>query len=118
MMKRRTKSPGTWRLPSPNPLMKSILAVLLMLIPAAAHAETLDAILARMDRAAKNFQSVTADFSQVDYTAVLKDTSSPVHGALQIKRNKGVVSAILNFEKPDEHTILIKGGKAYMYYPK
>ena len=64
--------------------MKFTLAAILFVIPVAAHAETLDAILARMDRAAKNFQSVTADFSQVDYTAVLKDTSSPVHGALQI----------------------------------
>ena len=98
--------------------MKFTLAAILFVIPVAAHAETLDAILARMDRAARNFQSVTADFSQVDYTAVLKDTSTPVHGALQIKRNKGTVSAILNFEKPDDHTILIKGGKAYMYYPK
>ncbi len=97
--------------------MKSICAALLILIPAAAHADTLDAILARMDRAAKDFQSVSADFSQVDYNAVLKDKSSPVHGVLQIKRNKGAVSAILIFEKPDEHTILIKGGKAFMYYP-
>jgi outer membrane lipoprotein-sorting protein len=97
--------------------MKSILAALLILIPAAVGADTLDAILARMDRAAKEFQAVSTDYQQVDYTAALKDLSGPEKATLRIKRNKSAVSAILIFDGHSPHTVVIKGGKAYMYYP-
>lgn len=97
--------------------MKFTLAALLILIPAAARADTLEAILARMDHAAKEFQAVSTDYQQVDYTAALKDLSSPENATLRIKRNKAAVSAILVFDEHNPHTVVIKGGKAYMYYP-
>lgn len=83
-----------------------------------ARADSLDAILARMDAAAKTFQSVSATLKQSDYTAIIKDTSSPETGLLRIKRGKKGVNAIVEFTDPEPSTVVIKGAKVQMYHPK
>ncbi len=96
--------------------MKILLVALLSI--AVSNAETLDGILAKMDRLAKSFQSVTASFKNVEYTAVLKELEPPALGVIEIKRGKGGAMATLKFSDPDPHTIVFKGKEAHIYKPK
>jgi outer membrane lipoprotein carrier protein len=83
-----------------------------------ARADSLDAILARMDRAAKDFKSVTAKIRRSEYTAVVKELSAEESGELRIRRAKNGVTAILDFTHPNPYTILIKDKKVNIYRPK
>jgi outer membrane lipoprotein-sorting protein len=83
-----------------------------------ARADSLDAILARMDRAAKDFKSVSAKLKQSHYTAVIKELAPAESADLRIKRVKNAVVAILEFAPPDPRTIFIKDKKVTIYYPK
>ncbi len=82
-----------------------------------ARADSLDAILARMDKAAKGFRSVTADLKQIEYTDVVKDSSEDI-GVLRIKRDKKGLSALIEYTKPDVRTTFFKDKKVNFYYPK
>jgi len=86
--------------------------------PFAAAADSLDAILARMDASAKKFQSVTATLTQSEYTAVIKQMDGPDAGELKIKRSGGHVSALLSFTGENAHTLAVKGNTGWQYYPK
>jgi outer membrane lipoprotein-sorting protein len=92
------------------------IAIFAAVFPLAA-ADSLDLILARMDTAAKSFQSVTTNLKQSEYTAVIKDTSPLESGVLRIKRVKGLVSAIVVFTDPEPRTLAIKGKEAKIYRP-
>jgi outer membrane lipoprotein-sorting protein len=80
-------------------------------------ADSLDAVLARMDANAKTFKSAAADIKQTEYTAILKD-STEEFGVLKIKRDNKGVMALLDYTKPDKHASLIKDKKAWVYTPK
>jgi outer membrane lipoprotein-sorting protein len=94
------------------------LIVLAAALLPAARADSLEAILARMDRAAKEFKSVSATLKQSDYTAVIQDLSPPETGQLRIKRGKNGVNAILEFTDPERRTVFISGHKVDIYHPK
>jgi outer membrane lipoprotein-sorting protein len=94
--------------------MKS--ALLLFAAALAARAESLDAILARMDRDAKNFKSFSAKIKQVEYTAVLKDMSES-NGEVRLKRGKNGVIGVEVFGEPDPRTIYLNGRTAKRYLP-
>ena len=97
----------------------TMLAVVALAMHAAkprARADSLDAVLSRMDKAAKEFKSVTADLKQTEYTAVVKDSTQDV-GALRIKRDKKGLSALIEY-KPDPRTTFFKDKKVSYYYPK
>ena len=82
-----------------------------------ARADSLDAVLARMDKAAKEFKSATADLKQVEYTAVIKE-STEESGVLRIKRSNRGVTAITEYTKPAPHSFLVKDKKGQTYEPK
>jgi outer membrane lipoprotein-sorting protein len=82
-----------------------------------ARADSLDSVLARMDRAAKEFKSATADLKQVEYTAVIKE-STEESGVLRIKRSNRNVTAITEYTKPEPHAVLFKDKEAQVYSPK
>jgi len=82
-----------------------------------ARADTLEAILARMDRSAKDFKSVSAKIKQVEYTAVLHDSSEST-GEVRLKRTKNGVVGIEQFGEPDPHVIHLNGRSAERYFPK
>jgi outer membrane lipoprotein-sorting protein len=88
-----------------------------VLLPSA-YADSLEAILGRMDRAAKTFTSVSANLKQSQYTAVIKDLEKPESGQLRIKREKNGLNAIVEFTDPETRTIVIKGHEAQIYHPK
>jgi outer membrane lipoprotein-sorting protein len=89
-----------------------------LLLIAAAQAEPLEAILARMDSAAKNFKSVTAKTKDNEWIAVI-DESSTQNGEMVMKRTKkGAVVGLMKFAEPDPRVYHIDGSRVEVYYPK
>jgi outer membrane lipoprotein-sorting protein len=79
------------------------------------NGEPLDAILSRMNKDSKKFSSVSAGMHQVDYTAVLNE-STQSDGEMHI-RSKGGFSGKLDYNPPDPRVIWFGGQKAKIYYP-
>ena len=91
--------------------------LLLVLAAGLAAAEPLDAILARMDAAAKTANSFSATVKWQEYTKVLKSTDEQ-SGALKLKKFKGRVMGRLDIEKPSAFTWHFSGDNWEKYLPK
>lgn len=87
------------------------------LMLAAARADSLADVLARMDRAASEFQSFAANMREADYTAVLDDTDMRT-GVVRLKRVKSAIIAVMEFPEPNPETIFLSGRTVKMYKPK
>ena len=96
--------------------MKTALPIL-MLAATLAPAEPLADILARMDQAAAEFRSLSAQMKRVQFTAVLSETSE-MDGVLRLRRSKGGTEGVIEFQQPEQRTVLIKGKTVQIYYPK
>jgi len=95
-------------------------ALLLFAIACAAppgRAETLDAILARMDASARQFHSFSARITRTDFTAVINE-SEVMHGTIRMKRGKSGVAGVMVFTDPDPHTIGVGGRDVKIFHPK
>jgi outer membrane lipoprotein-sorting protein len=97
--------------------MLAAAALAMQVSQALARADSLDAVLARMDKAAKEFKSATADLKQIEYTLVIKE-SSEESGVLRIKRSNRTVTAITEYTKPEPHAVLFRDKEAQVYSPK
>jgi outer membrane lipoprotein-sorting protein len=75
---------------------------------------TIDGVLAMMDKAAKDFHTLTADIEHIKYTAVVKDTSTET-GHIYVRRDEKMR---IDIEKPDLRTILRNGDSLYIFTPK
>ena len=96
--------------------MKTALTILILAAGLAA-AEPLSDVLARMDRAAAEFQSLSAGMKRVQFTAVLSE-SSEMDGAVRLRRGKGGTQGIVEFQQPEKRTVFINGKQVQIYYPK
>lgn len=84
----------------------------------AAHAATTDAVLARMDAAAATFKGMTANIRMVSYTSIIKETTEEV-GKISLRSPKQrTVTALIEFEKPDNKSYAFRDKKAQIYLPK
>jgi outer membrane lipoprotein-sorting protein len=88
------------------------------LLTAALHADSLDAVLHRMDEGAKRFHSVTATLKGVNYTAVLQESSTQTGQLWLMRRGKGGVIGKMKFDPPGEYTVAFSGHIVDKYYPK
>ena len=90
-------------------------AVLITLI---ASAETLEAVLARFDKAAAEFRDLSAEFKRTTFTAVLNE-SSQESGRLWIRRT-GARNRLMrvDFDEPNLRSLGFDGTQAQIYYPK
>lgn len=88
-----------------------------MLAATLAPAEPMADILARMDQAAGEFRSLSAQMKRVQFTAVL-DESSEMDGVLRLRRAKGGTQGVIEFQQPEQRTVLIEGKTVRIYYPK
>ena len=89
----------------------------IVLLTAALHADSLDAVLHRMDEGAKRFHSVTAKLKEVNYTAVLQESSTQT-GEVSLMRRKSGVIGKMKFDPPEETTVAFAGHIVDKYYPK
>jgi outer membrane lipoprotein-sorting protein len=88
------------------------------LIAPSSSGETLDTVLANMDRASKEFKSMSAKIKQTDYTAVIKETNN-LSGEVRLKHGKkGELVGVVDFQEPEPRVIHLSGHTAEMYYPK
>jgi len=93
-----------------------VAALLLSLSPL--KADSLDAILKRMDQAAPNFHGLTANVAMDTYQSIL-DSHTPETGTLKMQRlKKNDVRAILDFTGDNARTIAVIGGVVSIYTPK
>jgi outer membrane lipoprotein-sorting protein len=75
---------------------------------------TLEGVLGMMDKSADDFKSLSADIEHVKYTAVVKDTSTET-GQIYVRKDEKLR---IDFQKPDQRTILRNGDNLYIYTPK
>jgi outer membrane lipoprotein-sorting protein len=75
---------------------------------------SLNGVLGMMDKAAKDFHTLSADIEHVKYTAVVKDTSTET-GHLYVRRDDKMR---IEFTKPDPRTILRLGDSFFIFNPK
>lgn len=90
-----------------------------MALTAGLQAQSVDAVLARMDKAAPGFRAMSADVEMKTYTAILSDTATE-NGTLKMQRLKtGEVRAIIDFSgQQDARVIAFLGKIVRIYYPK
>src|SRR5436305_7882666 len=88
-----------------------------MLAATLVRAEPLADILARMDQAAGEFRSLSAQMKRVQFTAVLSE-SSEMDGELRLRRAKNGTEGVIEFQQPEQRTVVIKGKSVQIYYPK
>jgi outer membrane lipoprotein-sorting protein len=89
----------------------------LLHLPASAQENpgwTTASVLERIDKAASDFRSLTADIEQLKYTDVVKDTSTET-GKIFVRRDQKMRIDLTN---PDPKTILRTGDSLFIYTPK
>jgi outer membrane lipoprotein-sorting protein len=93
-------------------------AVCLLAAALGMNAQSVEAVLARMDQAAPTFRGMTADVEMKTYTAILSDTTTE-NGTLKMQRLKtGDVRAIIDFSaQTDARVIAFLGSIVRIYYP-
>jgi outer membrane lipoprotein-sorting protein len=98
--------------------MKPIALFALCVSALSARAESLNDLLARMDRSAASFRGMTAKLKRVSYTAVIKDLSEE-KGSIAIKAQKQKdMQVLVDFTSPDAKTWAFRGRKAELFIPK
>ncbi len=98
--------------------MKIFVPVLCLLLCSIGQAQSVDAVLARMDEAAPKFHAVSADVEMITYTAIISDKTDE-QGTLKMQRLKsGEVRAILDFPgQADAREVAFLGKIVRIYYP-
>lgn len=93
------------------------LAVALIAGALPAYCETVDAVLARMDKEAAGFRQISSKLKKSDYTAALNDSDSE-SGEMWLRRNGHDAIMRTEFALPQHRSVAVEGGKAQIYYPK
>ncbi len=88
--------------------------------PGAIHAGTdsVQQVLARMDKAASDFKSMTAQVTNVEHTDILNDDSKEVGTVTMKKVQPGEVQGRVDFTVPDPKIITFEKRRFQEYYPK
>src|ERR1700730_15340675 len=95
----------------------AILLVLTSALAAAtANPESLETILARMDRAAASFKDMSADVRWLQHTAAINQDSVDI-GTMLLKRSKRVIRMRVEFTGQDRKSLALQGHKLEIYYP-
>ena len=94
----------------------AVVLAMLWLRPAAA-AESLEAVLARMDQAAPTFKGLAAQLRKVSHTAVINEDTVD-KGTMLLKRARNDMRMLVEFAEPDPKSIAVHGERVEIYYPK
>jgi len=84
----------------------------------AAANQDVQQILARMDRAASDFKSMTAQVTHVDHTDILNDDTTESGAVTMKKVQPGEVQGRVDFTVPDRKTITFEKRRIQEYLPK
>jgi outer membrane lipoprotein-sorting protein len=87
------------------------------LVAFAAATESLESVLARMDRASASFRALSADVSWTQHTAVINDDTVDT-GTMLLKRAKHDIRMVVNLTAPNARTVALHEQKLEIYYPE
>ncbi|MGE5644568.1 MAG: LolA family protein [Acidobacteriota bacterium] len=93
------------------------LAVFLLACVLPACAETVQAVLARMDQEASSFKQVSGKLKRTEFTAVLNDKTVE-NGEMSLRRSGRTLAMRIDFTDPNARSIAVQGNTAEIYYPK
>jgi outer membrane lipoprotein-sorting protein len=80
-------------------------------------ADTLNDVLARMDRSAETFQGMTANLTQLQHTAIINEDERD-SAAVRMKKEKGGLRGFVEFAEPNRRLIGFQNRQLQVYYPK
>ena len=81
-----------------------------------ARPDSVEDLLARMDRAAASFKAFSADMKSSTYTAAIKESDEET-GKMLLKRSKHDMSMLVQFNAPNVKSVAVHDHKAEIYYP-
>jgi outer membrane lipoprotein-sorting protein len=87
------------------------------LIAFTVQADPLNDIMAKLDKSAAGFKSMTADLTQTSHTAVVDENQTQV-GNIRMKRDRSAVRMLVDYSQPDPKSVQLEGTKLYIYLPK
>lgn len=79
---------------------------------------TLQAILARMDKAAVTFKAMSSQVTYVTHTEVLDENNTETGTVTMKKVQAGEVQGLIDFVTPDKRTVAFEKRRLRIYYPK
>jgi outer membrane lipoprotein-sorting protein len=80
--------------------------------------QSLESVLAAMDRASAGFRSMSADMKRVSHTAVINENSVD-SGTILLKREKPrEMRMLVALTEPDPKTVALAGRKLEVFFPK
>jgi outer membrane lipoprotein-sorting protein len=77
----------------------------------------LEQALARMDRNAATFRSMSSNLRQLSHTAVINEDNVST-GTIRMRRMKRDAQVVVEFTAPDPKSVALSGTKAEIFYPK
>ena len=97
------------------------IVVLTTLAASGLQADTLEGTLNHIDRVGSQFKGMTAKFTYVKFTAIVKEESTS-HGDIKIKKIKRPkppddILGLLDFKDPDKKTVALDGKTVQIYLP-
>jgi len=92
-----------------------LLAILLLAAPLGA--QSLDVVYGRLDKAAQQFKSVSANLRRDTHTAIVNDDAIET-GTIRMKREKGRTRMLIEFVTPDKKSVAFDGDAGSVFYPK
>jgi outer membrane lipoprotein-sorting protein len=96
-----------------------VLTTLLFLINLSAAPDSpKDMVLARMDKAASEFKSMTALVTSVVHTDIINENSTETGTVAMKKVGPGQVQGLIDFRGTDKRTLSFENRKLRIYYPK
>jgi outer membrane lipoprotein-sorting protein len=100
--------------------LRGFIVCLILAGPAAiaAAGDDLSQVLARMDKAANDFRSMTAHVTQVTHVDVLNDDTTAIGDATMKKVQPDEVQGRVDFTSPDVKTITFEKRRLQEYLPK
>jgi len=95
----------------------SLLPISVLLVAPFAAAESLNDVLARMDKSAASFQSMNASLTQLNHTEVINDNET-LNAAVTMKKAKDGIVGRVDFGEPNRKIVSIRERQLFIYYPK
>src|ERR1700730_5993698 len=80
--------------------------------------DALEPILARMDKAANEFKTMTARVTNITHTDVINENSTETGTVVMQKVQPGELQGLIDFTSNDKRTIAFENRKLRIYYPK
>lgn len=92
--------------------------LLALVLAVVARPDSLEDVLGRMDTAARDFKSYSANVKMIDYTKIIDETV-PSAGSMRLQRSKNGLTGIVDFSAGDNPYIVhLDGPKGQKYLPK